>query len=310
MLFFKPKYKDEDILPPPPPDMELEEEKPELFDRLIKPKKAQTFPEEQEFDRLVEEVGNLKPKKSEKKERITRKTAAAKKPKALKKELKKKGAAVKMPAKKAPKIKSKGKLTSRIIKKAEIPKAALPRLKKENISDIEIALPKDIGEPRQEIELPDMGDFQIENVEESGIEDSKTEFGTEIEDFGRNAHLEAKPREVAEAEEEIKSAIEKIKEHEKPSFFRRLFAKRENKEESSEGQLKAMPEAGDEVAMIQNSISNAREALMKFDLEAARKNYAELMRIYNKIKPEDKAKVYHEIRDLYFERKSAEELKV
>ena len=68
--------------------------------------------------------------------------------------------------------------------------------------------------------------------------------------------------------------------------------------------------AVDNLSKIQNKINEARQALMKFDLKTAKRNYIEAMRLYNNISPEDKAKVYHDIKELYFERKSAEELKV
>ena len=48
---------------------------------------------------------------------------------------------------------------------------------------------------------------------------------------------------------------------------------------------------------------------MSFDLKIARKKYMEAMEIYNKIKPEEQAKVYSDIKELYFERKSAEQLR-
>ena len=35
----------------------------------------------------------------------------------------------------------------------------------------------------------------------------------------------------------------------------------------------------------------------------------QIMEIYNRIKPEEQAQVYDEIKDLYLERKSAEQLK-
>ena len=66
----------------------------------------------------------------------------------------------------------------------------------------------------------------------------------------------------------------------------------------------------DKVSMIQNDIKKAREALMGFDLETAKMNYIEIIKLYNNIKPEEQAKVYRDIKELYFERKSAEELKV
>lgn len=125
------------------------------------------------------------------------------------------------------------------------------------------------------------------------------------------AEQKQKPKELEEAKEEIKSAIEKIKEHEKPSFFKKLFSMKHKVEEHVEHpiQLQRLPEA-DSISVIQNYINGARQALMKFDLQTAKKGYIEAMKVYNSLNPEEQAKVYNEIRDLYFERKSAEELKV
>ena len=125
------------------------------------------------------------------------------------------------------------------------------------------------------------------------------------------AEISQKPKELEEAREEIKSAIEKIKKSEKPSLFKKLFSMKHKVEEHVEQQiqLQKLPEA-DSIFVIQNCINGARQALMKFDLSTAKKSYIEAMKVYNNLNPEEQAKVYNEIRDLYFERKSAEELKV
>lgn len=119
----------------------------------------------------------------------------------------------------------------------------------------------------------------------------------------------AKPAEISEAEEEIKDAIEGIKAKEKPSFFKRLFGIKKEQAPPKEEQMQKVPEVGDN-STIQGCIDKTREALMRFDLEDAKTNYLKLISIYNRIKPEEQAKVYHDIRELYFERKSAERLKV
>jgi len=61
---------------------------------------------------------------------------------------------------------------------------------------------------------------------------------------------------------------------------------------------------------IQSKINDARQALMRFDLETAKRSYIEVLRLYNNMTSEEKVKVYHDIKELYSERKSAEELKV
>ena len=157
--------------------------------------------------------------------------------------------------------------------------------------DYELLPHKEIEELKQEqFEFPD----KAEDAE-----------GFEEADFGamETGKLEIKPKEIIEAEEEIKTAIEKIKKKEKPSFLERLFAKEAKEELPESTEIKG-------VGTIQTSLNKARDALARFDLEAAKRDYIEVMRIYNTLKPEEQARFYHEIRELYFERRSAEELKV
>ena len=118
-----------------------------------------------------------------------------------------------------------------------------------------------------------------------------------------------KPKEILEAQEEIKSAIDKIKSQDKPSIFKRLFAKKEKMAAPLEQPVQDLPNAND-ISKIQGGINKARQALMKFDLEAAKGEYIEVMKLYNGLKPEEQSRVYQDIKELYFERKSAEELKV
>ena len=49
--------------------------------------------------------------------------------------------------------------------------------------------------------------------------------------------------------------------------------------------------------------------IRNYYLDAAKKSYIDIMRLYNNLNPEDQAKVYNDVRELYFERKNAEELK-
>ena len=227
MLFFKPKHKDDDILPPPPPfpDLESEEEeigKPELFDEVVEPEETKTSPELEEFGDLVKELE--KEKKAGKKTKISR----------------------------IPEIEEDFKLYEHV---------------------------------HNELELPET-----------------------LEEFGRKGlEQEFKPKEILEAEDEIKSAIEKIKGRGKSSLLKRLFAKKAKKE--PEEQTQELPEM-DNVSAIQGNIRKTKEALMKFDLDAAKRDYIEVMRIYNQMSPSQKSVFYRDIKELYFERKSAEGLKV
>ena len=347
MLFFKSKHKGEEILPPPPPlELELEEEpreRPKFFDEIAEPKKAETIPEEGEFESLLKEVEELKQKKAVKKKKIKAKKIT-KKP-VIKKEAKIKKIPVKKleiklsakPVRKKigdflrpeiPKkflwkekkitLKKPAKQLKKPVKKplpktrakAPVIKIAPIRAVKEKpfkngrilpIEKIKFELPKELEEPAEEIELP-------ETLEGFEIEDLGKKFGIEKEVSIKKEDVKAKPKEILEAEEEIKSAIENIKKKEKPSILKRLFSKKP-KEEVEEHLMPELP-AADDISRIQNKINEARQALMKFDLETARKVYIEAMMLYNRISQEDKAKVYQDIKELYFERKSAEELKV
>ena len=283
MLFFKPKQKYEEILPPPPPfptmEFEEEKEKPKFFDEVIDTEKSrtETIQEVREFDDLLKDF-EKKPKskgiKSRKEKFIPKKRElSAKKPKISKR----------LSLKQSKKIKEKKQVKLTTAKK-----------------DLDFELPEELkSSSEKEVKLP-------KKLEDFDLEDYGKELDAE-KDF------KSKPREIEEAEQEIKEAIEKIKNKEKPSFFMKLFAKKEKTEEKPKDTkditLPKIPEV-DDISKIKNSISNAREALMKFDLESAKSNYIKAMKLYKEMLPEDQAKVYHDINDLYFERKSAEELKV
>ena len=292
MLFFKQKQKSDEILPPPPPfpTLEFEEEKPKFFDEVIKPKKAETFPEEEEFSNLVEDLergAKQKKPKAIKKISLKKKLKPKQKiPKIMPRQLKKLAK-----VKQIKKIKTSPEKIKKVIQKS---KPKLPELEENfKFKDIDFELPKELEEHKEEIELP-------ETLEEFDMDS----FGQELKQETK------KPKEILEAEEEIKSAIEQIKKQEKPSFFKRFFERKKAEEmPEQEGQLIQDRETNG-ISRIQNSINKARNALMKFDLEAAKKSYIEIMRIYNNLNPEDKAKVYNEIKELYSERKSAEELKI
>ena len=336
MLFFKQKQKTEDLLPPPPPssDLELEqeiEEKPKFFDEVIKPKKSEPIPEEKEFSDLVKQVEGLKPKKTlrksvkvipkkktsikiqktqsritpqlkkvnvqQLKEGIEKQKSSAKEVKQLKKvEIKKlkektkpkKIAQIKSIKKEKLKLK-KIKAIKRVTKKQQVEP---PELGEDfGLKDIDFGLPKELEEPKEEIKLPEtLEDFDID------------ELGKELEQ-------KAKPNEILEAKEEIQSAIDKIKKKEKPSFFSKLFERKEKEKQEESYPTFSIPN-GDGLSIIQNSIKKVRDALMKFDLETAKRNYIEIMRLYNNLSPQDKAKVYNDINELYYERKNAEELKI
>ena len=161
--------------------------------------------------------------------------------------------------------------------------------------------------------LKKKGKIKSEPKEEPYGLDKDFDFETgpefhDLEEFSigdLKAEEEIKPKEIEEAEDEIAGAIEGVKNQGKQSFFSGLFGKKAAREQE------AMPETEEDgLSAINKMIINARNALMNLDLESARKGYIEIMRLYNRLKPEEQARVYHEIRDLYYERKNAEELKV
>lgn len=281
MSFLKSKSKYDEFLPPPPPstaEFDVRKGKPKFFDETIKPKKAETFPEQEEFSDLVKELEESKPEKSAGKKGILKKTLP-KKQKITKKELKK--------------IKS----TKKAVKKQNV---ELPELNDDfDLKDNDLELPKEMNE--KEIEFPD-------TLEE-----------LDIGSLGQNFQEKRKSSEILEAEEEIKNAIEKIKgwnagegsrsqSPEKSFFFNRWFAKKEIGQKPMEEHIMPKFPEVDNVSMIRNKINETRQALMDMDLETAKRSYIDIMRLYNRSKPEEQAKVYHDIKELYFERKSAMQL--
>ena len=276
MLFFKPRPKPAEIIPPPPDFEEELKEKPKFFDEFIKKPKSETFTEEEEFNRLVKDLNEgLKPL-AKKEEAISKKKTIIKKQKLSKKEIKKSKIIMKK------RVQSKKLVKIKPIKQAKKQKTDLAE-DGLDLENFDFELPKELEQPK--VEFPEtLEDFDIE----------------------RESKQKTKPKEILEAEEEIQSAIEKIKKREKPSILKSLFSRK--REETSEERLILEPQGN--ISRIQSKINDARQALMRFDLETAKRSYIEAMRLYNNISPEDKAKVYHDIKELYSERKSAEELKV
>lgn len=269
MLFLKPKPKFDELLPPPPPPP-IEP----VNQQIEKPK----F-----FDEVISTEKNQEtfPEAQEFSDLVKELDKAAK----PKKTLVKKEKIISKKSKEKQKIIAKAKLKAKQISTKNTIK------KGKNIDQDKISKPS--------FELPEF-ELPKELKQEKEIELSDT-----LEDFSGIK----KPEEIAEAEEEIKSAIEKAKEQEKPSFFKRLFSRRTKKEGISPEEHIAESSEANEISIIQENINKAREALMKFDLETAKNDYVEVMRLYSKMNQEDKAKVYQDIKDLYFERKSAEGLK-
>jgi len=170
------------------------------------------------------------------------------------------------------KLETGGKLITKKLPELKIPeiKVKTPKPKKEKTEPI-----KDISE----IKLP-----ELELEDEVGHEDIK------------------------KAQEEIKKSIESIQGKKKVPVMGGLFKKKE-KAEQSLGTPEVMPrtfEKIDYVQEIEERMHKARLLLMDFKFDDAKRNYMEIMRMYNSLDPKDRSKVYNDIRDLYYERKSAE----
>ncbi len=289
MLFFKTKPKNDELLPPPPPptDADLEKEfdnKNDFFDEIVEEEPSQeTFPGEEEFTDAVEKFD---------------KKAVQKRPKPEKEAGKK----INKPAAKKQRIAEKA-----AIKQVKLAKAKGPKIK---------TVKSQKAGPEPEEKSSYMEEFSFDLPKELSIDEDKIELPDTLEELHANNDLEAgKPDEILEARKEIKSAIDRIKEQEKPSIFRRLFGKKEiPKEPPMKVPIKEniLPEPiyVGKASNMQDSINKTRLALMKFDLEDAKNNYVEVMKAYNSLKPEEQAKFYEDIKELYFERKSAEKLKV
>jgi len=117
-----------------------------------------------------------------------------------------------------------------------------------------------------------------------------------------------KPVEIAKDEEEIERAIKVTKGVKKrPSIVKGWFKKKEPEEKV--GIPEVMPRTYDKidyVEEIEEKMHKARLALMDFKFEEVKSVYVEIMRMYNQLEPKKRSKVYQDIKDLYYERKSAE----
>jgi len=273
---FKPKSKYVDILPPPPPfpslDMEDSEEAPENIQKTLPKTDSHKITE---FHELLDDLDKsyLKDKKiSARQKKLSKRQEQKKEAKSLKKS------------------------EERHIG---------------GIDDVE------------KLWLQDFDDFQDLGIENLGLKkDNEIEFPDTLDeldlDYAKPAtetKTSQKPKELEDAEKEIQSAIESIKKHEKQSFFSRLFSTSFTSKDYGMQNIKIETKQGfiderDDISQINKKIEEAREALMNFNLEAAKRKYMEAMQIYNHIKPEEQARVYKNIKDIYYERKNAEELKV
>ena len=153
------------------------------------------------------------------------------------------------------------------------------------LEEIEKITPKPVKEEKAKLEIPEL-------------------ISLKAEKFGKKT---AKPEEVIKEEDEIQKAISGMK-GKVPSIIKGLFKKKEVVEDKI-GTPEVMPRTYDKIdymGEIEEKMHKARLALMDFKFDRAKRVYIEIMKMYNEIEPKKKAKVYQDIKDLYYERKSAE----
>jgi len=121
-----------------------------------------------------------------------------------------------------------------------------------------------------------------------------------------------KPKEIAQTEDEIQKAISGMKKVKKRSFIpESLFKKKENPVAQKIEIPEVMPKTYDKidyVEEIERKMHKARLALMDFKFDDAKRIYVEIMGMYKELESKKKRKVYQDIKDLYYERKSAEKI--
>ncbi len=191
----------------------------------------------------------------------------------------------------------------------------LPEIKQElkPIEKEEIKIPKSVKKEIIRIKKKETKTESTDSLLNQQLKDLKKESdkakGFQI--ISKAAEVN-KPVEVSKSEEEIQKAITKIKKQkEKKPLFKSIFKPKEKKPEKDEPPVEFMPRTFEKSAQIDDildKIHEAQAALMKFDLDEAKRIYIEIMRIYSNLSGKEKAKIYQDIKDLYDERKNAESL--
>jgi len=312
------KSDDLDILPPPPPFPEIDEE-------LIKkgPEKLTKREEkriQRDLERKKREEEKIKPRELElKKREEDKKRREEEKRKreiekqrqielkwGLKEEKRKKTAQQKQfwveEKRKQRELKFKEREDEKRRKEFEKKKyEERERLLKQEGPKEKIILPKFFGEKEEKPIIKELKD--LEKIFPKPKEEKKKIIETKLEvpeakllPIEKIEQKIEKPHEIVKAEEEIQRAIKDIK---KPSAIKRLFKKKGIAKEVERPEL--MPkvwEKIDEVEIIEEKLHKARLALMDFKFDEAKRIYIEI--------PKNKVKVYQDIKDLYYERQTAE----
>jgi len=154
-----------------------------------------------------------------------------------------------------------------------------------------------------ERELQDLEEIELKPMKREG---TKSRIISKVPDLKEIEKEVIRPEQIRETEEEIQNAISRIK-VKKPFIAKGLFRKKKPVEEKI-ATPEVMPRTYDKidyVEEIEEKLHKARLALMDFKFDEAKRAYIEIMQAYNTLNPKDKHKVYQDIKDLYYERKSA-----
>lgn len=301
-LFFKPKAKTDELLPPPPPFPSMDLEESPLA------AKQETHVSEELFDDLFSEVG----------------TKPAEEPKLKKGKIESKAPEFDLPQELAA-----GSLEEQ--KATEFGDDLLDELFKDAVPEAQTGKGKKYsrkaakqrkGSKKEKDILEKMG---IEAIKPEKIGAEDINFPETLEDV-KNLDIDSEMKKFKgddaqglspDAEKEIMEAIGEAKESKKPGFLNNIKqkltvtrAKRAETEAKVFGNASQQDVFATDLEKINAKINEARAALMDFNLNKAKSLYLEIIGIYNSMKPEDKSKVYNDISDLYSERKSAEQLNV
>ncbi len=290
---FKKRNEDLDVLPPPPPFPEIwvEEKTAKEADRARKQQERQGLKGEEKDKRELEKQ-------------------KAKQEKRGKKKLKGKRAAKKEESLMGPEIDE-----LKILSEISQSEIQAPAEEPKKISFFE----KIFGRKKEEEGF----EKELEEIESGITGKSKIqelEFTPEQPERGI-----IRPKDALDAGEEIQKAIEGMAQIKIPSKFHKLFKKKgptadtrkaagtpDSLSPNYAGKIETpevMPKTYDKidnVELIEEKMHKARLALMNFKFDEAKRIYIEIMKKYNELDIKDKTKVYQDIKDLYYERKSAE----
>jgi len=340
------KSEEIDILPPPPPFPEIEEEEEEKAGKVeiikeieIKEKKEEQEKrrtdrerkaEEKRNEKLVQEKKKARKKKTfeffhglglvktekEKEEYLKQKLEYKKQKDLAKKNIGRERRSREIEKQREKALDIKRKVEEERKKRKEIERQ---QREAEKMKQTELELGKREDEEKQKLvgEIPEKKPFS----RSFGKKDSDLELERELKEIEEIAKKEpkkeklevteieeaVKPGEIEKSQEEIQEAIQGMK-AKRPSIVKGWFRKKDEVEEKIE-MPEVMPRTYDKIdyiELIEEKIHKARLYLMDFKFDEAKYVYTEIMKMYFELEPKKKAKVYQDIKDLYYEREGAE----